>query len=1005
MKNKIYIIANTINGKSGLDKAISEMLNSFSYEKIEVALIILANKNHANPGFSINPEVPRHYVWDVDIDSFSQGDLEWLSKKGPGFKLKIPFLDIELSRRAVLNFKWLVKHQACKNDLIIFTHPVQSYLVKSFGWKLDASTVLQIHGNYEELDDLRQLLISSHDAINFLQIITPGMRRGIEKIAPNNTIVDIPNFYTHKLNNKTTQSSRFRIGFIGSFQERKNQLGALRLLYITLNNLGRSFPLELIYFGEDKNAYGNSVKKALVGLDLSKNVRFEGVKSTDEIYSEVDAVLMLSTSEGFSYVMVEAAHYRKPLFLFNFDYGPKDFIKDGLNGFSTEWGEYELLASKLCQAINNKNLLVKVVESAYYDVKEIFNPKIIISKYSALGQHVQEKKPHKQSSETTSTGCSILGCYVNGNQVRTKVFVSNAKNIGIVDARIFLNGSSLEPFQRIQSNKHEIIFEFIKNESIVDSSIYINYGRKWIYAGTVSNQHTVVLHYECINHPHRPQSALTTLSDVDHFGQGHSLYLALPFRGGVTCVESSLTGKTAPKTITIPKNDLLNRQWVQLNGSMDGVVHIHGPFKEKYSVTLPKISVGTIADSIRLIEEEYSLYSRSESGVFWWELIRANLSDLIMETNLSWDTFTVSPDFFPTLTQCIDDNKKIKTFERLIFSHPTIRLNESDDYWRTYFKKNSSVDSLEKTAFIRFTPDNKISVEHFINEYHQNELTLTPPSKVEKIKALSKETHEAASTLSNAIRKKLGVRLIFTDLIKNKVNKFLTEQDFYRNMFDKSEIKEIFIPSAYWQPAMVNSARENQIKIFDLQYSAILKNHPNYFIPYEKRNYKDDKLYIHSQSLDAVVLCKERPAVICNPNQDILKVRKPRYASPSKYHSFCFISQGRLSVPIVQTAIRAANKKGEALVTLVLHPTETLTPKLTEELMLSRITIFRGIADFIARNDRNIFVESLAVGVYSSALLDLYEQGIDVAIMKLPGWDFYETWLDSGLFLCFSESH
>ena len=991
----IAIIANTINGKSGLDRAISEMANSFFEEGFEVDVINLFNKNHAKPGFYINENVNKYYIWDVDVRNFSLGDLAWISKPGAGFTMNIPFLNVELSRRSILNLKWILKNYT-ENDLIIFTHPIQPYILNKFGWKLKTPTILQIHGNYEELHDLRNLLEEAKESIGAIQIITEGMRKGISKIVPEIPIYNIPNFYTHRINDSeyVINPHEFRIGFIGSFQKRKNQLGAIKFLLKLIGRKDVKASIKLVFFGNHKNAYGESIQAAVNSIGISDHVIFEGVKETHEIYNNIDCVLMLSESEGFSYVMVESCFYKKPLFLFDFNYGPADFIDDQNNGFISKYGNYDELVDKMVFAINNKDDLNHLIDRAYQDINNIFSRRNIINTYLCVFKNVRKTKRIRKSINCIKRDdLSINGVFISNNLLKIRVNFNKNLNFNDFDLFAFKNGEYFKADKiNISKNIRSVTYEILSNINLTDSFIYILNQGCYLFLGVINKNSEIKLDYQ-LSSMNFQNNEMFYIREIDHEATGGGLSLALPFRGGVKNIVVNNNIKISPDNLYFKKSDHKNRLWLQLNEGAVDVIDIVGNFSEKFSIKFPDFSVAQINDSLKEIESSLNLFDAQEHGVFWWELIRANAFDVLMEGGLKWARFEVSPNFYNLLNVPKLDESDILNLRRkkaLIFSLPVARIGAMDDWWESYF----STDKRD-IGFIRLTPGGMVTGAHFEKDFGSNNVFFLTPPDVKKIVSVHSSANRAILfDLHNKLYEYFGVHVNLGGFLINKVNKFIAEYDFYKNILLNSEIEDIYIPSAYWQPGLLAAAADCNINAYDLQYSAILKNHPNYWVPYDKRKYKDRGLYVRQNSIDVTDLSKNRPIIEAYKNELEASVAA-RKIDCSNCDVIIFISQGRLTNAIAPYVIDAKNKYPEKEVVLAMHPTENINDKFLEKYKNLGVTLVRGAENSVQQfPNKKIKI----VGVYSSALLDLHEMGMDISIIKLPGWDFYKSWIDSGVF-------
>ena len=97
---------------------------------------------------------------------------------------------------------------------------------------------------------------------------------------------------------------------IGIFSERKN-------FHVLLPMLNELKEFQLIIAGDNKNEYGEKIKKDIVQLNLKDRVKLPGKISDEEkkwLYQNCEAFLFPSLAEGFGFPVVEAMSEGKPVF-------------------------------------------------------------------------------------------------------------------------------------------------------------------------------------------------------------------------------------------------------------------------------------------------------------------------------------------------------------------------------------------------------------------------------------------------------------------------------------------------------------------------------------------------------------------------------------------------------------------------------------------------------------------------------------------------------------------
>lgn len=101
------------------------------------------------------------------------------------------------------------------------------------------------------------------------------------------------------------------------------------------------------------------------------------VKDVEKIYSSHSIFAMTSRYEGLPMVLLEAQVCGLPMVSFACKCGPRDIIKNGINGFLIEEGNKDQFALALTNLMNNKLLRLKMGQSAIENSKEFSEDKIM----------------------------------------------------------------------------------------------------------------------------------------------------------------------------------------------------------------------------------------------------------------------------------------------------------------------------------------------------------------------------------------------------------------------------------------------------------------------------------------------------------------------------------------------------------------------------------------------------------------------------------------------------
>ncbi|HEX2245980.1 MAG TPA: glycosyltransferase, partial [Arthrobacter sp.] len=100
-------------------------------------------------------------------------------------------------------------------------------------------------------------------------------------------------------------------------------------------------------------------------LSLGDSVRFMPFTSNpDDIYATASATLLTSASEGFPLILLESMSYGVPVVAYDSNYGPRDVIVDGENGYLADFADSEALAKKILLLMQDPDLRTRMGASA-----------------------------------------------------------------------------------------------------------------------------------------------------------------------------------------------------------------------------------------------------------------------------------------------------------------------------------------------------------------------------------------------------------------------------------------------------------------------------------------------------------------------------------------------------------------------------------------------------------------------------------------------------------------
>lgn len=135
-----------------------------------------------------------------------------------------------------------------------------------------------------------------------------------------------------------------------------------------------------------------SLEKEIKGLNLCNSVLLAGYSNNvrKEI-SESSIFVLISLYEGFGLVLLEAMACGLPLVAFACQFGPKDIIREGINGFLIENRSIENLSKKIILLIQNRQIRENMSHQALNQIKK-FDLSNVISQWMNLFDSLVTKK-------------------------------------------------------------------------------------------------------------------------------------------------------------------------------------------------------------------------------------------------------------------------------------------------------------------------------------------------------------------------------------------------------------------------------------------------------------------------------------------------------------------------------------------------------------------------------------------------------------------------------------
>lgn len=960
----VVLCSNMLSGRTGLDKSVVLTANSLARAGYDVTVLNFLGSAHGAgnilPRWPFDQAIPVLSLKTLAPDSGSHlatGYHAVMSGRiGP---LTYSISANELAALAQINRLLSV------DDTIIFTHPLQA---AAFATALGAAdrrprTMLQIHGDYPTNPELMALTLQARHVIDAVQTVASGMNDEFTPTFGTGNVHWIPNIHEPSEIPRRSHST-VDIVVVGSFQERKNQLDAVRAFAHVPDPSAR-----LVFWGADANPYGAAVRALVAKLGQSDRVVFAGLGSERDIYSSADIVLMPSLSEGFPYVLTEAACAGLPIVAYDFDFGPRDIIDHGVSGFLAPVGDVEALAHGLTQLAADSTLRAEFGGHSREAYGRLFSVAPIVERYRqvlgpATSSRIDLVTELSSSGPDPLAGAKIthrkltmsgtdlhLVTITGGPAVRRVVLDDGHRRRGIPAPRAFRATNLI--FRAARARNEVISYSvgsephrhYLGNTNSRGELEVLRFLREAPAAGRTEVDRLSLATgatpgYRVLSRD--PRHPVT--SGIDSFGDG------IGTRGGVDVRNAG--SAVAPTLYLAGEYD-----WVDVRCA-GGSRRVSAPWTYR-----------ELFDLVCSAERELGLNEwTTADGVRAWELYRASFLSQVAESVGMWGRHFTAP---PPVRDVYGGTKSLNRApqaDRVVFEFPR-KVSGSVD-------RRTQAFADPGTIFVEYPQSDGYSTECHragrvfpIYEYNVWRRSSARP---------------AASTfdtrpLEKALSSRLGVTVEFGSQLNSHVQKFLDEREFWAPVFARIAPSEVIIPSSYWSAGICAAARSAGAVVSDIQIALTGAYHPTYWFGAPPQ-YSADRFYAWSDVWadrtnaysEAVVVPRFHPelsAAMSDPGAE------------SAIWDVCVVSQPRISRRIVHFLEELVHVRPELRVVVAPHPDEhaALIRTLEAHGTLASIDVApNGTFDALLRS-------RMVVGGYSTSLYEAAALGRPTFVLPVPG--------------------
>lgn len=271
------------------------------------------------------------------------------------FKLNSSVEKISLFNRAIDNKKQFFKIKAkltnvlkhCSPDIIVIQGTALSNYLTNYAWK-KFNVIVCEHGHYYMGERFglhwfgkRKALRKADAIVTLTALDAQNYRKNNKRNIP---ITNIYNPNVCQVNPAVEYDTSSKIivscGTLAGIKRFEHAIEAARIIF-------KKYPNWQWYI------YGDGIQKAalqqkIAKYNLENNVFLKGYeKDKNIIYGNKAFLVLTSKFEGFGMVLIEAMQFKLPVISYDINYGPKEIIKNGENGYLVKEGDINDLVKNI----------------------------------------------------------------------------------------------------------------------------------------------------------------------------------------------------------------------------------------------------------------------------------------------------------------------------------------------------------------------------------------------------------------------------------------------------------------------------------------------------------------------------------------------------------------------------------------------------------------------------------------------------------------------------------
>ncbi|MEC2176524.1 alpha-glucosyltransferase N-terminal domain-containing protein [Bacillus amyloliquefaciens] len=368
----------------------------------------------------------KHYMWDSQSEEVKLTHFTWYTEEGPlTFKdeseLRRHWIDV-LQNENDRPKLFLVDSRPQDKHVFRVKKAPSSYYAAIIHNKHYGDSKLQIKGRYKEvfgqMNNLDAVFFITEEQIADFTLIT----------GEKETFFFTPHTINKPLDEEVLNvpSERNKAVIISRLAAMKNLTHAVKAFKLVVDEIPDA-KLDIFGSGEDTE----KIKKEIGAQNLKDNVLLKGYTNNPD-YEFQKAWLTISTShfEGFGLSNMEALSNGCPVVTYDYDYGARSLVEDGVNGYVIEQYNIEKLAEAIISLMRDDSTHQQFSRQAFKMAEKYSKPNYIKNWSYALSKMIEVRKEKERLAEKVgSKEQPITSFEKNGDGLAISVSVSDPNDV------------------------------------------------------------------------------------------------------------------------------------------------------------------------------------------------------------------------------------------------------------------------------------------------------------------------------------------------------------------------------------------------------------------------------------------------------------------------------------------------------------------------------------------------------------------------------------------------